>query len=68
MDDMEKYKLLYKNSRKPYTASSSWVSSKEFVPDTFLNAKSKFIPTEIKQVGTGGGTRTHDSLIKSQIL
>ena len=68
MDDMERYKLLYKNNTKPYEQGPSWVSSKGFIPDPVLNSSRKFIKSEIKQIGTGGGTRTHDSLIKSQIL
>ena len=68
MDDLNKYGLLYKNSNRVYTPGPSWTSVKEFTPDPTLNSKAEFTPVIIEKIGTGGGIRTHDSLIKSQIL
>ena len=68
MDDLNKYRLLYKDSNKAYMPGPSWTSIKEFIPDQLMNSKSKFIPWIIEEIGTGGEIRTHDSRIKSPLL
>ena len=71
-DDNSRVKLLYELAKGSYQPSSSWVSVKkfvpmfdkapkeEFIPAPLLNDRYKFVPTEIKNLGTGTGTRTLD--------
>jgi hypothetical protein len=44
MDNMDSYKILYKNSHRPYGPVPSWVANKEFTPDKICNRPLVFIP------------------------
>ena len=69
-DDNDRILELYRRNKGVYQASSSWVATKEFlpnsilahvekhfIPDDLINSKRPFVPDKI---GAGRGIRTHD--------
>lgn len=60
-DRYTEFEKLYIHSKKPYTPSTSWTTSKEFVNSYHQKKFEEFIPTELKQIGATREIRTPDA-------